>query len=182
MSINGYDNGLYVLLLLSFKELLWQHEWQFDDLSGTQGTTVHGANHNQKPVIRLMWSVVMCCQKAWHTSMVFGDKQRTAGCPCASSLYRCCLRERLTGWLLWQLDSCSYRRSHRSMPWRWGREGGWVCLFYLYEVPRTCKAVSFTSGAWAWVRKDSTKQDMEREHIWSNIRHQRSSLKKKKLQ
>ena len=124
-----------------------------------------------------MWSVVTCCQKAWHTSTVFGDEWRMAGCPCASSLYRCCLRERLTGWLLWQLDSCSYRRSHRSMPRKWGREGGEVCLFYPYEVPRTCKAVSFTNGAWAWMRKNSTEQFTEREHRWVNIRHHWRSLK-----
>lgn len=95
--------------------------------------------------------------------MAFGDEQRTAGCPCVFSFYRCCLGERLTGWLRWQLDSCSYRCSHRSMPWRWGWGGGVgggaVCLVYLYEVPRTCIAVSFSNGAWAWIRKDGTEEE-----------------------
>lgn len=83
---------------------------------------------NQKPAIRLMWSVVMCSQKVWHTSSVFGDEQRTAGCPCAFSLYRCCLGEWLTSWMPWQLDSCSYRRSHRSMPQKWVCARACVCV------------------------------------------------------
>lgn len=58
------------------------------------------------------------------------------------------------------------------MPWREGWAGDTaVCLVYLYEVPRTCIAVSFSNGAWAWIREGGTEQDMKRKHRWANIRH-----------